>query len=175
MKFRVLLAGAFVCLAATACGTVSHASVKAGPTSDPHAAGGGQAATVSAVSHVASRPVVFDCLNHAIVKPGNYILTCADAGSDLANLAWTGWTPELAVANGVHQLNNCTPDCADGTFVHYPAVITFWRPEPLAGHPGESYFSRITVRYTTAKRPPMYLSNGQYVKSPAEWTQALGS
>jgi hypothetical protein len=172
MKFRVLIAGAFVCLAATACGTVSHASVKAGSASLTQA---GHAATVAVVSHVASKPVVFDCLNHAIVKPGNYTLTCADGGSDLAGLSWIAWTPELAVANGVHELNNCTPNCAEGTFVHYPAVITFSRPEPLAGHPGESYFSRITVRYTTAKRPPMYLSNGQYVRSPAEWTQTLGS
>jgi hypothetical protein len=172
MKFRIVMAGAFVCLAATACGTVSHAAVKGGTTSVSHAAGGGQAATVSAV---AVKPVVPECLTQLVVKPKNYILTCADAGSVLAHLSWSSWTGEQAVATGVHQLNNCTPNCAEGKFISYPAVITLSRPEPLAGHPGETYFSRLTVRYTTGQRPPMYMSNGQLVRHPAQWTEAIGS
>jgi hypothetical protein len=164
MKFRVVIAGAFVCLAATACGTVSHASVKTGTV---------PAAVDAAVAHQA-KPVVFDCLNHAMTKPGNYVLTCADAGSVLAHLSWTSWTSGQAVATGMHQLNNCTPNCAEGKFVSYPAVITFWRPEPLAGHPGQTHFTRITVRYTTAQRPPMYMNYSQLVRHPARWSQTLG-
>ena len=179
MKFRIVIAGAFVCLAATACGTASQAAAGAGTTSVSHATGGGQASTVSAVEHAtvrhaAAKPVVFECLTQTVVKPADYILTCADAGSVLAHLSWTSWTGEQAVATGVHQLNNCTPNCAEGRFISYPAVITFWRPQPLAGHPGETYFTRVTVHYTSAQRPPMYMSNGQLVRSPAQWTQTLG-
>jgi hypothetical protein len=175
MKFRVLLAGAFVCLAATACGTVSHASVKAGTTSVSHATGGGQTATVSAVEHAATKSVAFECLTQTVVRPTSYILTCADAGSVLAHMSWLSWTAKQGVATGVHQLNDCTPNCAEGTFISYPAVITFWRPEPVAGHSGETYFTRVTVRYTTGKRPPMYMNYNQLVKSPAQWTEVLGS
>ncbi|HZR53956.1 MAG TPA: hypothetical protein VFB06_31185 [Streptosporangiaceae bacterium] len=120
------------------------------------------------------KPVVFNCLNHPVVKPSSYVLTCADDGSFLYHLKWAGWTAQRATAAGVHELNDCTPNCAEGTFRKYPAIITFWRPEPLAGHHGEKYFTRITVRYT-GPRPPMYTSNGQLVKHPASWTQALGS
>jgi Cu/Zn superoxide dismutase len=170
LKLRVVMAAAFVCLAATACETVSHASAKAGSAS----AGAGQAATVSAVVRDTAKPVVFDCLNHAVAEPGNYILTCADAGSVLANLTWTSWTSAQAVAVGVHKLNDCTPDCAEGKFNQYPAAITFWRPEPVAGHPGETYFSRITVRYTTSHRPPTYMNYNQFVHNPAQWSEVLG-
>ncbi|HEY1624076.1 MAG TPA: hypothetical protein VGG16_09780 [Streptosporangiaceae bacterium] len=183
MRLRSVIAGAFVCLAATACGTASHAAAshvvtkKTGSTYISHVSGAGEPATVSAVARTGqavAHPALFDCLDHAVAKPSSYILTCADAGSVLASLSWTSWTSQQAVAVGVHELNNCTPNCAAGTFVRYPAVITFWRPEPVPGHAGETYFSRITVRYTTTKRPPAYMNYNQLVKHPAQWTEVLG-
>jgi hypothetical protein len=120
----------------------------------------------------AASTVVFDCLEQARVEPANFILTCADDNSVLGRLSWTSWTAEQAIATGVHELNGCTPDCAMGTFHDYPAVVTFWRSEPAAGHPGERYFTRITVRYT-GPRPPAYTSNGNLVKNPATWTEGL--
>jgi hypothetical protein len=165
MKLRFLLAGAFVCLAATACGTVSHASVKAG-----------NAVVDAAVTHrTAAEPVVFDCLNHPVVTPADYILACADDGAVLDHLSWLSWTPGQAVAHGVNQINDCTPNCAEGKFINYPATVTFWRPEPLAGHPGTAYFTRLTVHYTTAKRPPMWMNYNRYERYPAQWTEVLGS
>ncbi|MGB6570885.1 MAG: hypothetical protein WBF20_04355 [Trebonia sp.] len=107
------------------------------------------------------------------MKPADYILTCADAGSVLDHLVWTRWTAQQAVATGVHELNNAIPNRAEGKFIDYPAVVTLWRSEPVPGHPGEPYFTRITVRYT-GPRPPAYTSNGQLVQHPAEWTQSLG-
>jgi hypothetical protein len=118
---------------------------------------------------------VFDCLDHAVVKPGTYVFACADYGSLLIRLSWTSWTAEQATAVGVHELHDCTPSCAGSTtWDYYPAAITLWRPQPVPGHAGETYFSRITVRYTTSARPPMYMSNGQLVQNPAQWTAALG-
>jgi hypothetical protein len=116
--------------------------------------------------------VVFDCLSQPRVEPTDFILTCADAGSVLARLSWTNWTAERAVATGIHELNGCTPNCATGTFHDYPVVVIVWRSEPVAGHPGERYFTRITVRYT-GSRPPVYTSNGALVKNPATWTEGL--
>ena len=202
MKLKVVIAGVFVGLAATACGTVDHAATQgaashSAPASSASSASGAKArgSSTEASSQVATasepeqshpaavpappakasaRPVVFDCLNRPVVEPSNYVLTCADNGSFLYYLTWSSWTAARATATGVHELNNCTPNCAEGKFQKYPAVITFWRPEPLAGHPGETYFTRITVRYT-GPRPPMYMSNGQLVKNPASWTGTLGS
>lgn len=223
MKLKVVIATAFVGLAATACSTVGHAATQGGAapaarttsvssTSAPRTQGSSAAtsahlATTSqsttsqstttrsttsqatatarptnstnssspqAETRVSTKTVLFDCLNHPVVEPSSYVLTCADYGSILASLKWTSWTAEGATAVGVHELNDCTPNCAEGKFQKFPAIITFWRPEPVAGHPGEKYFSKITVRYT-GPRPPMYMSNGQLVKNPASWTQTLGS
>jgi len=123
---------------------------------------------------VAASTIVFDCLDHAEVEPASYILTCADANSVLARLVWASWTARQAVATGVHELNDCTPDCAGGTFRNYPVDVTFWRSEPVPGHSGERYFARITVRYT-GPRPPAYMSYGRLVRHPVEWTQSLGT
>ena len=195
-RYRLLAAaGTVLGLAVTACGSIPQTGVSAPGTaassappsaSSVSAASSASAATPSAATPAASAsrpatpspsaaasPVWFNCLGRGQVKPADYILTCADAGSVLDHLVWTRWTAQQAVATGVHELNNAMPDRAEGKFIDYPAVVTLWRSEPVPGHPGERYFTRITVRYT-GPRPPAYTSNGQLVQHPAEWTQSLG-
>lgn len=198
---RFLAAGAVLGLAVTACGSTPQTSVSApslavssssassadsatpsapaptasasSSTAPSSTAPSSPAPSSTAPSPVAASTVVFDCLGHGQVEPTSYILTCADANSVLGHLTWTDWTAQQAVAAGVHEINNCTPNCAEGKFINYPAVVTLWRSEPVPGHPGERYFTKITVRYT-GLRPPAYTSNGQLVQNPAEWTQSLG-
>jgi len=31
---------------------------------------------------------------------------------------------------------------------NFPALAALWRTEPLPGHPGERYFTRLTIIYT---------------------------
>lgn len=168
-------------LAVTACGSVSNPAARAGPSASSLAPSSRPARSASAppgrasvTSAGAANTVVFNCLRQAKAEPANFILTCADANSVLAHLSWASWTSERAVATGVHELNDCTPDCAAGKFRSYPAVVTFWRSKPVAGHHGESYFTRITVHYT-GPRPPAYTSNGHLVQSPATWTESLAT
>jgi hypothetical protein len=184
-------------LAVTACGSLTQsgtqtglqASLRAGASATYRAGNASSQPSTAAPSSPApsspARPgsaassptaaasiVVFDCLEQARVEPASFILTCADANSVLARLSWINWTAGQAIATGVHELNDCAPDCAMGTFHDYPVVVTFWRSEPAAWHPGERYFTRITVRYT-GLRPPAYTSNGNLVKNPATWTEGL--
>jgi hypothetical protein len=120
-----------------------------------------------------SHTIWFDCQHHGQVAPADYILTCADAGSVLGHLQWSTWTAAKAVATGVHELNDCTPNCAEGKFIQYPVVVTLWRSEPVPGHAGERAFTMITVRYT-GQRPPAYTSLGRLIRHPGEWTEQLG-
>lgn len=184
-------------LAVTACGSVSHPVVRSGPPASAAARNASRPPSALAASSrapfwrtsrspspprgsaspppvVAANTVVFNCLRQARAEPANFILTCADADSVLAHLSWASWTSGRAVATGVHELNDCTPNCAVGKFRSYPAVVTFWRSERVAGHPGEDYFTRITVHYT-GPRPPAYTSNGQLVHNPATWTEPLAT
>ena len=93
------------------------------------------------------------------------ILTCADANDALTALHWASWATGQAFGTGTEKVNTCTPDCADGKFVSYPALITLWRPEPLPGHPGVRYFTRITRIYP-ANRPPLYNCQGKHTCYP---------
>lgn len=190
--YRLLAAGAVLGLTVTACGTITetdvaptgtaNAAAAPGPrtSASPSAATSGLPTALASASpsaststSVASSTVWFDCTHHGQVKPSDYILSCADAGSVLEHLVWKSWTARQAVATGVHALNDCTPDCVAGKFIDYPAVVRLWRSKPVSAHPGERYFTRITVRYT-GPRPPAYTSMGQLVRGPVQWTEPLG-
>jgi len=100
---------------------------------------------------------------HSLIKtqtrPSWTILSCAEEHEGLAHLHWVSWGSDAAFATGVEQINNCTPNCAAGKFINYPVLVDLWRSEPLPGHPGVRYFSRVTRVYT-ANRPPLYFCNG---------------
>jgi len=119
------------------------------------------------------RVVVVNCLNKEQVRPANFVLTCADANDYLSVLRWVNWGSE-AFGTGTEWINTCTPTCVQGKFVSYPALVVLWRPEPLPGHPGVLYLTRITRIYT-GKRPPLYNCQGTRTCYPVTSTMDLWS
>ena len=122
----------------------------------------------------ASRTVVFTCARQAQVRPQSFVLTCADGNSAVAGLSWSAWTPSQAKASGKEQENTCTPDCAQGTIRSYPARVMLSRAKPVPHHPGEKYFTRMTIHYPGA-RPPVYNARGQQLPGPQTRTVGLWS
>jgi hypothetical protein len=122
----------------------------------------------------AARTVVVNCAFKQQTRPSSFVLTCADAGDVLAHLHWVSWGSGAAFATGIEQINNCTPNCAAGKFINYPILVNLWRPEPLPGHPGTSYFTRATRVYTN-NRPPLYFCNGTHTCYPQTATFDLWS
>ena len=118
--------------------------------------------------------VVITCTGQRQTRPSSFILTCADANDALTALHWVSWAASQAFGTGTETVNTCTPDCADGKLVAYPALITLWRPEPLPGHPGVLYFTRITRIYP-ASRPPLYNCQGKRTCYPQTSTSDLGA
>jgi hypothetical protein len=117
--------------------------------------------------------VVVNCLSKQQTRPSSFVLTCADAGDVLTALHWVSWASQ-AFGTGTEMIKTCTPNCAEGGFVSYPTLIALWRPEPLPGHPGVLYFTRITRIYT-ANRPPLYYCQGTHTCYPATSTTSLWS
>lgn len=157
-------------LAASALAVGLAASTATAATSHP-AARTTATATTAVARAATPKPVVFTCLNHAVVRPGSYMLACADGGHLLTGLSWQSWTPASATATGRDEQNDCVPDCARGKFHSYPAIVVLWRSEPVAHHPGETYYSRVTVLYPDAH--PLIWQNGKLVPGPQTWTQGL--
>jgi hypothetical protein len=131
-------------------------------------------ATDTALIQRSGGTVVINCLFKSQARPSSFILTCADANDVLTGLHWVSWGPGAAFAAGVEQINDCTPNCAAGKFVNYPVLVNLWRPQPLRGHPGTFYFSRVTRVYT-ANRPPLYFCNGTHTCYPQTATFGLWS
>ena len=116
--------------------------------------------------------VVVGCSGQQQNRPSGFILTCADANDALTALHWVSWANNQAFGTGTEKVNTCRPDCADGKFVSYPALITLWRPEPLSCHPGVRYFTRTTSTYP-ANRPPLYNCQGKHTCYPVTSTLRL--
>lgn len=131
-------------------------------------------ATDAALIQRSGGTVVINCLFESQARPSSFVLTCADANDVIAHLHWVSWGSGAAFATGIEQINDCTPNCAAGKFINYPVLVNLWRPEPLPGHPGTSYFTRATRVYTN-NRPPLYFCNGTHTCYPQTATFDLWS
>ena len=128
-----------------------------------------------AANPAATQPsvVVVDCLSKQQTRPSSFVLTCADAGDVLTALHWVSWASQ-AFGTGTEMIKTCKPNCAEGGFASYPALIALWRPEPLpglthgvlcyAGSPGShgqtARPSLLPAARTPATRPPAPPASG---------------
>ena len=128
---RMMLAGGLMAVTTAAAGIAA-----AGPASAASAA--------SAPASAASRPVVLvNCTGAGQVEPASYDIGCMPSSELVAGLKWTSWR-SAAFGSGVLKVNDCTPTCAQGTYVKYPILVVLWRARPWPRHPGREYFSRLT-------------------------------
>lgn len=111
-------------------------------------------AALARPASVAAQTVVFDCPGqHAMVRPKDFVLACADGNSALEKLTWSSWAPGMASAQGTLVQNDCTPYCAAGHFHSYPALVVLWGGKAI-GH-GERAYTKLTM-ILTGSRPGYY-------------------
>ena len=113
------------------------------------------AATTHAASHAASHEVrasvaasvaVYDCSNQPQVRPSTFDFFCDGSGS-FTKLRWSTWNASIAAGTGVEYVDNCSPNCAQGTWSHRTVDLILWRSEPVKGHPGERGYTQMTTLY----------------------------
>jgi hypothetical protein len=80
----------------------------------------------------------------AEVKPQRIVLACGDGAAIARDLVWTRWNSNEAAASGTVSQDNCTPDCASGKFIDYPARLKLSETVRVAN---TSYFTRVTISY----------------------------
>lgn len=161
--------------AAGANGAGTSGSTGGGGTADTNGSagantsGGGAAATPDQVarqygSSTGPATLLIDCGDQAKVQPQQYTLACADGTNYLTDLRWTYWNRNSARATGLQYANDCTPDCAHGTFHAYSAVVTVDQRKRLPGYHGVSYFSHMRLDYGTPR--PGDLDHQDYTLTP---------
>ncbi|HEX3824419.1 MAG TPA: hypothetical protein VHV79_08140 [Mycobacteriales bacterium] len=87
--------------------------------------------------------VVSSCTT-AKYKPSSYILTCADANTQIRHATYSSWSPKHAEGIGSYVYNTCLPSCAAGTFKHHPVSFTLYRARTVSG---KKLFTRMSVSY----------------------------
>jgi hypothetical protein len=89
-------------------------------------------------------PRVSVCGNGAAVRPSYVLLGCGDGGQYLTDVRWSTWSRTVARGAGLWWQNLCTPDCADGQFIHPHVMVTLSRPR--ACRPGRAIlFTRLRL------------------------------
>ena len=104
-----------------------------------------QSAIASASAGSTRTSVTHDCF-HVSVRPHAILFACGDGGYYARRLHWADWHVRSARGAGVFYLNDCTPNCAEGTFHRARGTIVLSRPRYCRGIDGR-VFSRMTVRY----------------------------
>lgn len=90
------------------------------------------------------------------VRP-KQITTSGDGSGYVKDLAWSNWGAAQATATGVMELNNCQPNCAQGTYTGYPATVTLAGLTPYGT--GLAAYSTIVVQAPAANTTETYTTD----------------
>ena len=88
---------------------------------------------------------VLTCTGAKVVRPANYIVTCADAGVQLTKTKWSTWNASEAIGTTDFAMNFCKPYCAASPITYFPNSPVHFSA-PLSTKNG-TLFSLLTVRY----------------------------
>jgi hypothetical protein len=72
------------------------------------------------------------------------ITVSGDGSVFVTGLVWSGWGGSRATATGTLEVNNCTPNCAQGKYTGYPATVTLAGLKPYGT--GLEAYSTIVVQ-----------------------------
>jgi hypothetical protein len=102
-------------------------------------------AVPAAVTSATSPLKITNC-NTASSRPKQLTLTCGDGNTALSGLRWSSFGGATGKATGTFETNTCTPNCAAGKVVRYPAAVTASAPRTCKG--GLRVYNKLTLRFT---------------------------
>ena len=82
------------------------------------------------------------------------IYLAADGSGFITRMVWTGWGTATATGTGSYEIDNCMPNCAQGTYTGYPATVTLSRPELYPPSFELDGYTRILVSAPSAPGAP---------------------
>ena len=94
------------------------------------------------------------------MRPGNYLLSCADANARLARINWSSWGATSVHGLGTLSQNNCTTNCVSGHVINY--VVTNSLRKVFTTPKYGKEFSRAVFHYKVKNKATeeiFYLNN----------------
>jgi hypothetical protein len=95
--------------------------------------------------------LIADCFKPKF-KPKDVIIACGDASLGARGMSWSTWTRKKADGNGTGQINDCFPDCANGTTQTGPMELQLSKPQLCSN--GKRVFAKLHYIWTSG--PPPY-------------------
>lgn len=114
-------------------------AISQAPTSAP--------ATSSPATSVAQTEVgvcvtpVVTCKGELKTQPSQIVLS-GDGTAFVTGLLWTGWGSNGATGSGTLKLDNCNPNCAQGSLTGYQATVVL---SDLTGYAGGAAYATMMV------------------------------
>jgi len=109
------------------------------------------------ISHSPQTPVIkpsqvytWDC-EYPEFKPETIMLTCGDGGMYVNKIQWFRWDAKGAQGIGIYNVNDCDPDCVDGTFHTAKVKVHLSR---LTKKDHKFYLRAMVIRTFDGKNPP---------------------
>lgn len=103
----------------------------------------------SSQSSASSSTKIQPCIGNAQVRPKSYVISCADANTEVSALHWAAWTKTGAHATGKYNFNTCTPSCVAGKSISDTASIVLSSPKNSGSG---RVFSQMLVKYQSSKK-----------------------
>ncbi len=97
-----------------------------------------------------------------------------DSTAFLSGMAWSSWTASEAVGTGTYKLDDCQPDCAQGTVHDVPVVVTFSRPVKACS-PGTARWFWSRASFMFPKGLPKALQGDSAPKNPWDFSAVISA
>jgi hypothetical protein len=100
---------------------------------------------VFSISASATAPLKLTNCNRAVARPTLLTLTCGDGNTVLKGLRWSSFGGPSARATATFVTNTCTPNCAAGKDVSYPARVQVTSPRTCKG--GVRVYNKLKLEF----------------------------
>lgn len=102
-----------------------------------------------------SQVYTWDC-EDAVQEPEAITLTCADGNMYIDQIDWSRWSADALEASAIYNVNDCNPNCAEGTFYRTPVDITITE---LSKFEGDLYLRNLVITTKGGENLPMTTSS----------------
>ncbi len=121
--------------------TSAHASSAASRSQQADA----EVASQAAGAESSPEPKMLDCLGEgSMVRPATLSLDCQETNATLSKLQWAQWDRDAAKGTGEFSVNNCQPNCAEGTVESY--AVEVMAPQVKTSQAG-SVYTEVVVTF----------------------------
>jgi len=126
-----------------------------------------QSAQTPAIS--SSEIFTWDC-EYPAQKPEAITFTCADGNMYVDQISWSKWNTTGARGTGTYNVNDCEPDCADGTMLRGPVDITLSNPTEYKG----KFYLRTLVINSADGKNLLKMTSNSYEWDVMEFAERMG-